>query len=193
VNCAADVPMNLKLLRNVLVRQGFAADKMQSAADGALALEAVQQSVATATAPFGIVFIDNSMPVMVCSWNSSWPFWLIVFSNPSLTCLPVTLPQQTGVEATRQMRARGFNQLIVAVSGNSMAEEVVEFLDAGADLMLIKPVRSEVIQLVVDYVRQHGTGQMRRGWKLCLTGKSLSLMRAEDCFASVTNLQLKIN
>jgi CheY-like chemotaxis protein len=61
--------MNLKLLRNVLVRQGFAADKIQSAADGALALEAVQQSVATAAAPFGIVFIDNSMPVMVCSRN----------------------------------------------------------------------------------------------------------------------------
>jgi DNA-binding response OmpR family regulator len=97
------------------------------------------------------------------------------------------------VEATRQMRSRGFNQLIVAVSGNSMAEEVVEFLDAGADLMLIKPVRSEAIQLVVDYVRQHGTGQMLRGWKLRLMGKSLSLMRTEDCFASVTNLQLKIN
>ena len=43
---------------------------------------------------------------------------------------------QSGLEAVRYMRGRGFNGVIVAVTGNAMPDEIHDFLDDGADLVV---------------------------------------------------------
>lgn len=46
-------------------------------------------------------------------------------------CVP-----QSGLEAVRYMRGRGFSGVIVAVTGNAMPDEINTFLVKGADLVV---------------------------------------------------------
>lgn len=50
------------------------------------------------------------------------------------------MPVMDGVEATRQLRAHGYPGVIIAITafGNRISEE--EWLSAGADLFLLKPI-----------------------------------------------------
>lgn len=48
--------------------------------------------------------------------------------------------EQNGIEATRLIRERGFKGCVVAVTGNAMDDDVKEFLDAGADAVVTKPM-----------------------------------------------------
>ena len=48
-----------------------------------------------------------------------------------------------GLEATRQLRAAGVTEPIIALTANAMADQREEFLDAGADALVAKPVEFE--------------------------------------------------
>ena len=61
-------------------------------------------------ADFDVVFMDSVMPVM------------------------------DGLEASRRIRAGGFDVIIVGVTGNALAEDIREFCAAGANFVLTKPV-----------------------------------------------------
>ena len=51
-----------------------------------------------------------------------------------------TMPKMNGVEATRRLREMKFSNMIVGVTGNSMDEDLLEFSNCGADLVLTKPM-----------------------------------------------------
>jgi len=71
------------------------------------------------------------------------------------------------VEATVILRERGYNQLILALTGNVMDNDIHEFLVAGADTVLAKPLRCEVLNQVMDYVSKNGfTSVVSRGDRL---------------------------
>ncbi len=50
-----------------------------------------------------------------------------------------------GLEASRQIRSAGFTLPIVAVTGNALEEDQASFLQAGANVVLTKPVSREAL------------------------------------------------
>jgi CheY-like chemotaxis protein len=57
-----------------------------------------------------------------------------------------SMPKMSGPQAIKQVRELGYNGLIVGVTGNGAADDIVAFIDAGADSVLVKPVSLEQIQ-----------------------------------------------
>eukprot|EP00597_Dinobryon_sp_UTEXLB2267_P008067 CAMPEP_0170084854 /NCGR_PEP_ID=MMETSP0019_2-20121128/19914_1 /TAXON_ID=98059 /ORGANISM="Dinobryon sp., Strain UTEXLB2267" /LENGTH=692 /DNA_ID=CAMNT_0010301085 /DNA_START=328 /DNA_END=2406 /DNA_ORIENTATION=- len=85
---------------------------------------------------FQIIFMDNQMPIL------------------------------GGVDATKLLRASGYKHLIVGVTGYVLEEDVNEYLAAGADLVLSKPLRANVMNKLLQFVRENGC--------LSIPGMSLS-------------------
>lgn len=69
---------------------------------------------------YDVVFLDNQMPVL------------------------------TGVEAVSLMRLGGLDVFVCGVTGNAAREDQEEYLDAGADRVLTKPVREAALREVID-------------------------------------------
>ena len=78
------------------------------------------------TRPYDIVLMDREMPVM------------------------------DGIHATREIRQRGFANLIIAVTGNVLDDESDEFLEAGADIVFPKPFRKVFLDALLEYVKKNG-------------------------------------
>jgi CheY-like chemotaxis protein len=62
------------------------------------------------------------------------------------------MPVMNGHDATSKIRALGFTNLVVGVSGNALAADQAEFLDSGADFVLPKPVN---IPMLLALLRTH--------------------------------------
>mmetsp|Transcript_2069 Transcript_2069/g.2825 ORF Transcript_2069/g.2825 Transcript_2069/m.2825 type:complete len:110 (+) Transcript_2069:694-1023(+) len=75
---------------------------------------------------YHIIFMDNQMPVL------------------------------GGVDATKKLREGGYQHLIVGLTGYVLQEDVTEYLMAGADLILSKPLRMDVLDMLLTHVRANG-------------------------------------
>ncbi|KAG1360757.1 Two-component response regulator 24 [Cocos nucifera] len=61
------------------------------------------------------------------------------------------MPQMNGIQATRILREMGVKAKIVGVTAHSTDEEKREFLEAGIDDFLVKPITSpQLIELLKD-------------------------------------------
>eukprot|EP00981_Chlorochromonas_danica_P003197 scaffold633_cov288-Ochromonas_danica.AAC.32 len=67
-----------------------------------------------------------------------------------------TMPIMTGVEATEELRRMGFNRPILGVTGNVLDDDLLLFLQAGADTVLMKPLRLKEIDIVTSYFESFG-------------------------------------
>ena len=68
------------------------------------------------------------------------------------------MPIMNGVEATKRLRAEGYPFLIIGVTGNVMDDDVAEFLEAGADMVLPKPLKQSTFDAIIAHIEQRGTG-----------------------------------
>eukprot|EP01035_Chromulina_nebulosa_P025498 gene25498-biopygen16487 len=75
---------------------------------------------------YDIIFMDNLMPVM------------------------------NGPEAARRLREEGFGSLVIGVTGNALDADVNEYLSAGADMVLGKPVKMSMLKMVLRHVKENG-------------------------------------
>ena len=66
------------------------------------------------------------------------------------------MPVMTGIESTAACRDLGYGGLVIGVTGNTLGEEVVAFLDAGADIILGKPVNTSQLDAIIDQIRTYG-------------------------------------
>jgi len=76
---------------------------------------------------FALVFLDNQMPIL------------------------------SGVEVVRKLRKLGRKDLVVGVTGNALLQDQEEYLTAGVDYILTKPVREESLKnmlLIADEQRK---------------------------------------
>ena len=64
--------------------------------------------------------------------------------------------EQGGMEAARKLRGGGYANLVVGVTGNVLNDDVEQFLAAGADMIMGKPVRIALLLMLLTYVREHG-------------------------------------
>lgn len=56
------------------------------------------------------------------------------------------MPVMSGIEATSFLRSHGIDTVIVACTGNALAEDVSAFLNAGANAVLTKPIHKHQLQ-----------------------------------------------
>lgn len=61
------------------------------------------------------------------------------------------------MEATKVLRSRGFKCLIVGVTGNALEDDVAEYMAAGADMILPKPIRVSTLHLLLQFIRENGS------------------------------------
>lgn len=66
------------------------------------------------------------------------------------------MPNVDGVKATRILRENGFRYFIVGLTGNVMDEDVEEYLRAGADLVLAKPLQMNKLEILLAHVAAQG-------------------------------------
>ncbi len=67
-----------------------------------------------------------------------------------------------GLEATRRMRDAGVTAPLIALTANAMAEAREEFLDAGADAVLAKPIEFNVLLVTLASFGVEGN-RLQRG------------------------------
>jgi CheY-like chemotaxis protein len=63
--------------------------------------------------------------------------------------MDASMPNMTGSDATQAIRALGYEGRIFGVTGNSLPEDVEEFLFKGADEVKVKPLRREDMSYLV--------------------------------------------
>ena len=56
----------------------------------------------------------------------------------------------------RKLREENYEKLVVGVTGNILDDDVLEYLRAGADMVIGKPVKIVLLKKVLDYVKEHG-------------------------------------
>jgi CheY-like chemotaxis protein/anti-sigma regulatory factor (Ser/Thr protein kinase) len=67
------------------------------------------------------------------------------------------MPVLTGTEATTQIRLNGFPYLICGITGNVTDSDIREFVTAGANLVLGKPIKMEMIESLLSFLALHGS------------------------------------
>jgi CheY-like chemotaxis protein len=66
------------------------------------------------------------------------------------------MPTMRGVEATKILRENDFPYLVVGVTGNVMIEDIREFLNAGADMVLAKPFQMSKLDMLLRFIADNG-------------------------------------
>ena len=75
------------------------------------------------------------------------------------------MPNMNGLDATRTMREDKFPFIICGVTGNVLQDDLDEYLDSGADLILRKPCSLDMIDMILRLVAREGYAS-RPGMKL---------------------------
>ena len=87
--------------------------------------ESAIEAVRIADCPYDIVLMDNQMSRM------------------------------TGAVATRIIRhSMGFHGIILGVTGNAMQDDIKDFIESGADDVIIKPLDAKSFKLALAKIRQ---------------------------------------
>eukprot|EP01041_Mallomonas_annulata_P002749 gene2749-5415_t len=66
------------------------------------------------------------------------------------------MPILNGVDATRILRQEGFRYLIVGATGNVLEDDIKEYLNAGADFIIGKPLKIHQLEMIIRHVRENG-------------------------------------
>jgi len=69
------------------------------------------------------------------------------------------MPRMTGVEATRLIRQAGFAGIIMGLTGNTLEKDVEEFEQAGATLVLPKPLNHRHLDKLLTLINTFCTNE----------------------------------
>jgi len=67
-----------------------------------------------------------------------------------------TMPNMTGIECTKALRALGFDKMIIGITGNSMEDELADFRKSGADLVITKPLKIVTLDALIAHINANG-------------------------------------
>jgi DNA-binding response OmpR family regulator len=80
--------------------------------------------------------------------------------DPDVIVLDLDLPDQTGYDVARTLRARpGKRPFIAAVTGFGGSEDRVRSLAAGIDLHVLKPANAAMLTKIIDAAKQRSASQ----------------------------------
>ena len=69
--------------------------------------------------------------------------------TPNVVLIDYVMPVKDGPTATRELRALGYNGIVIGVTGNALPSDIEFFMKHGANEVLIKPLRLEVLENVI--------------------------------------------
>jgi CheY-like chemotaxis protein len=69
-----------------------------------------------------------------------------------------SMPVLNGPQTATHLRGMGVRIPIIAVTGNALADDMQSFLDAGADMVLTKPIRIDAIKAILAKVARPTAG-----------------------------------
>lgn len=69
------------------------------------------------------------------------------------------MPFMSGVEVSRSVRATGNPVYIVGCTGNALREDQEEYLEAGADRVLTKPIKQAAVLEAIELARKRLRGE----------------------------------
>lgn len=90
-----------------------------------------------------------------------------------------TMPHLSGIEASRIIRKLGYDNLIIGVTGNSMEDELTDFLQAGADFAITKPMKPNVLDILLQYMNTFGC-RSHPNERLVIRNTSLEWVRLDS-------------
>src|SRR5574341_104617 len=123
---------------------------------------------------------------VVTAFNKAEALELFERHHPSCAILDIFLPDGSGVDLIKPLRASGASTPIIMVSGQSDVEEVVRAMKAGANDYIKKPFRGEELILKIQMVLEASQTK----WELeKLKGKT----RAEDEYKLLFSLSDRMN
>jgi CheY-like chemotaxis protein len=75
------------------------------------------------------------------------------------------MPNVSGPAASQELRTRGFEGVIVGITGNAAAAEIEDFIQHGADAVLPKPVNVEHLRRLIalineDFEKKHAQAEL---------------------------------
>ena len=78
----------------------------------------------------------------------------IAMNNPvDVILMDVHMPEMDGLEATRTLRSRNHDAVIIALTAGVVAEDKERCMDAGMDDFLAKPVQQDVVaKMLYKYI-----------------------------------------
>jgi two-component system response regulator FixJ len=87
-----------------------------------------------------LVFALQAAGLRAHSHDNAGDFLALAETERGVLICDVRMPGMNGVELTRQLRQRGSTMPVVLITGNANRTLKVEAMDAGADVVLEKPV-----------------------------------------------------
>jgi CheY-like chemotaxis protein len=69
---------------------------------------------------------------------------------PNVVFLDSIMPNMSGIDACREIRGLGYQGIILAVTGNVLPSDIEEFLSAGADKLIPKPIKIGDIKTTLE-------------------------------------------
>jgi CheY-like chemotaxis protein len=92
----------------------------------------------------------DGLSVLPVSYGEE-PLEAIARKRYDLVLMDVHMPVMDGLEATRQIRARGHDKLpVVALTANAMDEDRRICLDAGMNDYLAKPIEPQLFEAMIE-------------------------------------------
>jgi osomolarity two-component system sensor histidine kinase SLN1 len=143
-----DDALTRKLMTRMLTRLGC---NVTTAENGVKALEILLGSMFTPSESATPSTLVPSTPGTVNSGsdhltNQPRSFDVVFLDNQ--------MPQMSGLEAISRLRAAGRDDLVVGVTGNALIRDQDEYLNAGVDHVLIKPVLEKSLQQMLSLARR---------------------------------------
>jgi len=118
-----------------------------------------------------IYFAEDGVQALDMALSGSSDFDIIFMDN--------TMPKMSGKDATLELRRAGFSSIVIGVTGNSMEDELDEFLKAGADMVFTKPLVSSALDALLRYFVQHGV-KLPPNHQIKLEGSNIIRIHCEE-------------
>lgn len=87
--------------------------------------------------------------------------------------LDSAMPNLTGPEAAEQLRNMGYKGRIIGVTGNARAVDIEEFISHGADLVILKPLKADMISDIINEI----STTRRAKWVISKLGSKISKLK----------------
>lgn len=74
----------------------------------------------------------------------------------------------------KALRQSGYDRIIIGLTGNSMEEELADFSNAGADLVLTKPLKPRSLAIILKVLQENGAvSHVHNGQRLELDDETM--------------------
>lgn len=71
---------------------------------------------------------------------------------PDLITMDITMPEMDGIEATKNIKAKHPNALIVMITSHGQEQMVIDAINAGAKGYVLKPFKKEKLEETIDMI-----------------------------------------